>query len=218
MPVMTRKEFEPARSDEEKADRRQAILAAAEALVEEGGVDQLSMNVLAKRVGLAKGTLYLYFATREELLLGIYGNRMVGWCDAIRKKTRRGMSDTAFCKLLLRIADNDPLFVDLTSRLATVIEENVSLEAFAASKRASLAILAPLGEHVETCLDLRPGEGLGALSALTALLIGSAQLDSSGVFPLEDLPEDVALAVGAFKCQDVFLRTGPLVLADLRKT
>ena len=35
-----------------------------------------SMANLAKLAGVAKGTLYLYFATREEVFLALYGQAL----------------------------------------------------------------------------------------------------------------------------------------------
>ena len=58
-----------ARSEEQKAQRRQAVLEAAETYFLDVGYEAFSMAQLAKRAGLIKGTLYLYFRTREELFL-----------------------------------------------------------------------------------------------------------------------------------------------------
>ena len=56
-----------ARSLEQKAVRRLAVLEAAEAYFHDVGYQAFSMAQLAKNTGVAKGTLYLYFKTREEL-------------------------------------------------------------------------------------------------------------------------------------------------------
>ena len=59
-----------ARTDEQKLLRRQSILDAAEKLFREGGFESFSMAKLAKLTGVVKGTLYLYFETREEVVFG----------------------------------------------------------------------------------------------------------------------------------------------------
>ena len=61
-----------ARTDEQKSLRRQSILDAAESLFREGGFEAFSMAKLAKLTGVVKGTLYLYFETREEVFLVLY--------------------------------------------------------------------------------------------------------------------------------------------------
>ena len=42
------------------------------------------MNVLAREAELAKGTLYLYFRSREEVLLALYGEAFNKFCEASR--------------------------------------------------------------------------------------------------------------------------------------
>lgn len=50
------------------AFRTQEILRAARGLLEQGGVDGLTMEGIAAAAGVAKGTLYLYFQSKEELI------------------------------------------------------------------------------------------------------------------------------------------------------
>ena len=52
-----------ARSAEQKALRRHAVLEAAETYFREVGYEAFSMTQLAKMTGVAKGTLYLYIKT-----------------------------------------------------------------------------------------------------------------------------------------------------------
>ncbi|HVZ99640.1 MAG TPA: TetR/AcrR family transcriptional regulator [Caulobacterales bacterium] len=51
------------------ADRREAILDAADAVFLEQGFQAASMSAIAARVGGSKGTLYNYFPSKEELFL-----------------------------------------------------------------------------------------------------------------------------------------------------
>lgn len=52
----------------EKAQRHEAILHAAETLLLKKGIYNLQMDAVAKEAELAKGTLYLYFKSKEEIL------------------------------------------------------------------------------------------------------------------------------------------------------
>ncbi len=58
-----------ARRDEEKEQRRQLILDAALRLFASNAYHRVTMAGIAREVGLAKGTLYLYFATKESVFL-----------------------------------------------------------------------------------------------------------------------------------------------------
>ncbi len=51
----------------EREARRQSILEAARAVLEARGYRQLTMDHVAQAAALSKGTLYLYFASKEEL-------------------------------------------------------------------------------------------------------------------------------------------------------
>src|SRR5215211_3357234 len=55
----------------EREERRQVIMAAARALFDEHGVEATSVDAIAARAELAKGTLYLYFKSKEELLIAL---------------------------------------------------------------------------------------------------------------------------------------------------
>jgi AcrR family transcriptional regulator len=56
----------------ESEDLKVVILAAARELATAIGYDRLSMRMLAQRIGCSPGTIYLYFASKSELL-----NRLV---------------------------------------------------------------------------------------------------------------------------------------------
>lgn len=68
MEVLKRK---AARSEMAKQERRQEILQAALALYVRKGFFAGSMNELARELGVAKGTLYVYFPSKEGLWLAI---------------------------------------------------------------------------------------------------------------------------------------------------
>lgn len=52
----------------EHEERKNEILDTAEILFEEKGYDKCSVNDILNRIGIAKGTFYHYFKSKEELL------------------------------------------------------------------------------------------------------------------------------------------------------
>lgn len=52
----------------EKPDKRMAIIEATVGVVCQVGLDGLSMAEVADRAGVAKGTLYLYFTSKDQLI------------------------------------------------------------------------------------------------------------------------------------------------------
>jgi AcrR family transcriptional regulator len=51
---------------------RQRLLAAAQELIEQGGYGAASVIAIADRAGVAAGTLYRHFASKEELFVDVF--------------------------------------------------------------------------------------------------------------------------------------------------
>src|ERR1700716_4055811 len=62
--------LEPARLG--RAERRDAILEAADALVAAGDVEAVTMETVAERAGVSRPLVYKHFANRRELLAALY--------------------------------------------------------------------------------------------------------------------------------------------------
>ncbi|MGC8781632.1 MAG: TetR/AcrR family transcriptional regulator [Anaerolineae bacterium] len=56
------------RREQERARRRQAILAAARAVFAQGGFHRATVEAIAQRAEVGKGTVYLYFENKEAIL------------------------------------------------------------------------------------------------------------------------------------------------------
>ncbi len=61
-----------ARTRQKQADRRRDILAAATALVAEGGYTAAQVAAVAERAGVATGTVYRYFPSKGELFAEVF--------------------------------------------------------------------------------------------------------------------------------------------------
>ena len=59
------------RREREKQERRNSILAAAEKVFFSKGVKETTMDEIAEVAEVSKGTLYLYFESKEDIYLGI---------------------------------------------------------------------------------------------------------------------------------------------------
>lgn len=59
------------RKEREKERKKALILEAAEELILEKGLDHLNMDDVADRAEVSKGSLYLYFKNKSDLVLGI---------------------------------------------------------------------------------------------------------------------------------------------------
>jgi TetR/AcrR family transcriptional regulator len=59
------------RKEREKEHRREEILVAAQAVFFEKGLQNSTMDEIAERAELSKGTLYLYYKSKEDLYLAV---------------------------------------------------------------------------------------------------------------------------------------------------
>jgi TetR/AcrR family transcriptional regulator, fatty acid metabolism regulator protein len=62
--------------ERQREEREQLILQAAEELFFEQGYHETSIDDIAARVGIAKGTIYLHFASKEDLVLALFERGM----------------------------------------------------------------------------------------------------------------------------------------------
>ena len=60
----------------DRAGRRRDILAAARTLLEQSGYDRLNVRDVARVAHVSAGTVYTYFASREELFAALYAERL----------------------------------------------------------------------------------------------------------------------------------------------
>ncbi|MGD0377327.1 MAG: TetR family transcriptional regulator [Streptosporangiaceae bacterium] len=152
--------FQRARSAEQRAERSRVILDTAAGMLAEMPVEQVSLNELSRRVGLAKSNVLRYFESREAVLLELLdaasrewleqlGDALTAAVDAGAAPSGRG--DQLAAALATSLAGR-PVLCDLISAQAAVLERNVSPQVAAKFKRAALANIAVLArlmlEHV----------------------------------------------------------------------
>jgi AcrR family transcriptional regulator len=142
--------FQRARSDEQRAIRRQTILDTAAAMLEEMPVSELSLNELSRRVGLAKSNVLRYFDSREAVLLELLDSLSREWLAHLSEEIPATVSRRAgferraeqLAGVLARSLAERPVLCDILSSQAAVLEHNVSTESIASFKRRSVATAA----------------------------------------------------------------------------
>jgi AcrR family transcriptional regulator len=68
---MMRTDHPPTFKERVKQEREQEILHAARDVFSQRGFEKASIDEIAERVGIGKGTVYLHFASKEELLVAL---------------------------------------------------------------------------------------------------------------------------------------------------
>lgn len=154
--------------DDEKEARRGELLAAARALFVANDGRLATVIEVAERAGVAKGTVYLYFQTKEEIYVAQYEELMTALLARMRDACTRGGADVrahvvdAICEFVAQ----QPDLLRLGGLMNGVLEQNVSAEfveayktrlgeALIATATAITDALAPLSFDDATRLFLR---------------------------------------------------------------
>ncbi len=78
--------------EREREQRQSDIIDAARKLITDKDFDQISMNEIAREVGLGKSTLYLYFKNKESLYFAIVLRGIRIWAKMIKEEVKKGNS------------------------------------------------------------------------------------------------------------------------------
>lgn len=164
---------------QEKTERRAVILRAAEELLHGNPAGAITVEDLARRAGLAKGTVYLYFHTREEVLLQVHLERLQGMFDALEQALAAPQTDVAYgaVRATLRYLRAHPEFLPLATNCRGMLEANTRAEAALEFKLALGARLTAIGARIEALYPgLAKGDGMALLMSAYALMIGLWQI------------------------------------------
>ena len=69
--------------EKQRQEREALILQVAEEVLMEKGYHETSMDEIAARVGISKGTVYLHFPGKEELVIAIFARDMQKFSQAV---------------------------------------------------------------------------------------------------------------------------------------
>ena len=160
---------------EDKQERHQAILDAAERLLAQGGDRSVSVAEVADEAGLAKGTVYLYFPGKEELLLAVHERAIDGFFRDVIERVEGSAPLTVddMLQLTRRHIVLPPLFLKLAAHCFGVIAQGTSEGAATAFRQRMDARLARAGAGIERhFVALAPGSGVTLLRHSYALIMG----------------------------------------------
>lgn len=101
-----------------QAARRQRVLVAALELATEGGYEAVQMRDVATSAGVALGTVYRYFPSKDALLLAV----MVEWLGELeRRVTRRPPTGSTTVERIMDVIGRALRTMDRQPRLTTAV-------------------------------------------------------------------------------------------------
>lgn len=115
-------------------DKRKTILAAAESMLRERRVHELTMDEVARAAGVSKGTIYRYFADKDELLFSLATDGFDQLCDVVESVPAEG----DFARRLLFACERIQRFFSERRALMRMIHEHEGrIRCFSGTMRAS---------------------------------------------------------------------------------
>ncbi len=136
--------WQRARTDEKKNERKEAIHKAAFALFKKNGYDKVSFNGIAVEAGFTKSNMYRYFCSKEEIFLNVFAELFEKWFEDYRmqlQKLKQNEVIKHFAKTWVKSLKSHPQFLDLTPMLFVSLEKNSSYEQLLKFKKLSKNLL-----------------------------------------------------------------------------
>jgi AcrR family transcriptional regulator len=186
---------------EDKHERHHAILDAAERLLLRSPEKVANVAEVADEAGLAKGTVYLYFPSKEELLLAVHERNIDGFfsalIDRLSSDAPASVGDVLALTHLHMV--ESPLFLPLAARCFGLMGQSVPTDVNQAFKQRMADRLQRAGVGLERHFaELNAGDGVALLRYSYALIIGLWQMSSGSAGPCPSAPANDAPAPLAF--------------------
>ena len=204
-----------ARSASEKLEREDSILMTTEILLRQSGYGSMTMQEVATAAGLAKGTLYLYFASRESLVLAVYGRLFDRWIDRFAFHQPKFTVFDGFCREFARHYADDPLFLQLAGFANALLEPHLDREAYIKSKRGMARRVKRLAGLVCQQFSIAPAAAQKLIWGFLTIAGGTAQMTVRPPVAKTDLPDDVIAFTGLANFETVFLNAAAPLGANL---
>ena len=204
-----------ARSETAKLEREDTILTATEILLRQSGYEAMTMQAVATAAGLAKGTLYLYFTSREALVLAVHSRLFDRWIDrfAIHQPELTGFD--GFCRDFSRHYADDPLFLQLAGFANALLEPHLDREAYIKSKRGMARRVKRLAGLVCQQFSIAPAAAQKLIWGFLTIAGGTAQMTVRPPVAKTDLPDDVIAFTGLANFETVFVNAAAPLGANL---
>ncbi|MBK8323850.1 MAG: TetR family transcriptional regulator [Betaproteobacteria bacterium] len=171
-------------ANEDKEARRHALLDAAETLFLQHPDRVASVAEVAEAAGLAKGTVYLYFPSKEEMLLSLHERHVASFFAALMRLLggRRAVGFDEVWRVTRDHLVRAPGYLPLTSRCFGLMDRDIPTETAVAFKVGVGKAVSDAGAGIERHFPaLSPGAGITLLQHSYGLIVGLWQL----IHPIE---------------------------------
>jgi TetR/AcrR family transcriptional regulator, fatty acid metabolism regulator protein len=112
--------------ERQRREREDLIIQAAQEVLLEKGYYETSMDEIAARVGIAKGTIYTHFPGKEELVLAIFQRNMQHFLDRIAEIVEKDLTPRGKLEEIMTLIYSD--FFGQQTQLISSIYNGVDIK------------------------------------------------------------------------------------------
>jgi AcrR family transcriptional regulator len=190
-------------------ERRSQILSAAEGVFTRKGFDEARMEDIAEKTGLSKGTLYLYFRSKDDLILAILDRIFQGefrQLEALQKDEGSaaetiGKLTDMLCKDVVGMLRLIPIIYNF---LGLAFRNKYVQRALKNYVKRYLDILVPIFQRGIDSGEFRPVDARDVAVAAGAIIEGTLLLwayDSSAVDPEHHIRSGMQLLLAGIRAR-----------------
>ena len=192
-----------ARSPEQKQERMEAIMAAADKLFQKQPYHKITMGTIAEELGWSRSNLYKYAATQEEIFLALHSAKNRAWLGDLAEALKGApLPADEFARRWADVTDRHADFLPYQEIVISIIESNVTLERLTQFKRDFADMLAPIVSLLARQCDI--DEETAADLYLTLLFQAPGLYNH---FHCAELTREAMLAAGLKPVEGTFAET-----------
>jgi AcrR family transcriptional regulator len=130
-------DFIRARTEEQVSIRQEEIISACDALYACAGYEGVTIKAIAERTSLKRPTIYVYYKTKEEILLDLLKREMLDWQASMEAafNAAETMSREEYAALFSDMLASHDKMLRLFCILTTIIENQCGIEKLTEFKR-----------------------------------------------------------------------------------
>ncbi len=149
-------DFIRARNDQQKQQRMQEIMAAADQLFASCPYQEITLSAIANRLSWSRGNLYKYVTTKEEIFLALCEEKREAYFAELleRLPAEPGGTLESYAAVWASVLQNHRDYLRYGDILLTIIETNVSIDKLAAFKKKYYAGADVLDQRLAALLHI----------------------------------------------------------------
>jgi AcrR family transcriptional regulator len=165
-------------SDSKRNEKRNQIVTTSSKLLKSRDYKEISIKMISENLGWAKGTIYNFFKSKEEIFIALYLIELEKWLLEIEEIFSLKESPEDILDIFVERHCKRVLFIKLMSILNSVLEGSLSYEASKNFKFTLLEKLIPISQKVSLSKIMKVEEVGPFLIHYTAHVIGLYQMSN----------------------------------------